>query len=249
MTTWLEGTVVGQTRWTDRLLSLTVDAPPLEFEAGQFARLALDVEGERMARPYSFVNPPQDQPLEFYYAIVPEGPLSPRLASLAKGDKVFLAPRPAGFLVLSEVPDAANLWLLATGTGVGPFLSILRTPTPWARYKRVVLVQAARHRQELVYGDVVERISQAHPEQFSFVPINSALPPSGPPVMQGRIPALIADGSLEARAACPLSPETSQVMLCGNPDMVKDATETLVARGMKRHRRRSPGQITAENYW
>lgn len=253
MTSWLEGTVVGQTRWTERLLSLRVDAPPVPFEAGQFARLALDVEGERVARPYSFVNPPQAAPLEFYYAIVPEGPLSPRLARLVAGDKVFVAPNPAGFLVLPEVPDAENLWMLATGTGVGPFLSMLRTPTPWSRFKRVVLVQAARHPHELVYGEVVGEISEAHPTQFGFIQVNSAAgsgtPSANPAKLHGRIPALISTGSLEALAGCELSAAASQVMLCGNPDMVKDATAALAERGMKKHRRRNPGQITVENYW
>src|SRR5258705_74722 len=113
--TWIDGTVAGQTRWTGRLLSLRVatpaGAPASSFEAGQFARLALDVDGERIARPYSFVNAPGAAPLEFYYAIVDEGPLSPRLATLAAGDRVYVAPNPAGFLVLSEVPDAEILWL------------------------------------------------------------------------------------------------------------------------------------------
>ena len=148
MTKWLEGTVLGQTRWTERLLSLKVDAPLHMFEAGQFGKLALgalDARGERIARPYSFVNPPGQAPLEFYYGVVPEGPLSPLLAQLKPGDRIFLSPRPAGFLVLPEVPDAENLWLISTGTGIGPFLSILRTEEPWTRFRRVVLVHAARH--------------------------------------------------------------------------------------------------------
>jgi ferredoxin/flavodoxin---NADP+ reductase len=249
MTPWLDGTVVGQTRWTERLLSLKVEGPRLSFEAGQFARLALDIGGERIARPYSFVNPPEDSPLEFYYAIVPEGPLSPRLAQLSSGDRVYVAPNPAGFLVLSEVPDARTLWLISTGTGIGPFLSILRSPTPWTRFERVVLVHAARHPQELVYADVVARIVNDHPSQLAFIQVTSAEPPAPAPVLHGRIPALIVNGSLEARAGLALGADTSQVLLCGNPDMVKEATAVLAERGMKKHRRRSPGQITVENYW
>jgi ferredoxin--NADP+ reductase len=248
---WIDGTVVAQTRWTDRLVSLRVetpvDAPELRFEAGQFARLALDIAGERIARPYSFVNAPGAGPLEFYYAIVPEGPLSPRLASLVAGDRVCVAPNPAGFLVLSEVPDAANLWLLSTGTGIGPFLSILRTATPWKRYRKVVLVHATRHPAELVYREVVKSVARAHPEQFAVVRVTSRDPEGD--ALHGRIPALIADGSLEARAGCRISAADAQVMLCGNPDMVKDATVELGLRGMKKHRRRSPGHITVENYW
>ena len=246
MSVWLDGAVVAQTRWTDRLLSLRVDAPKVPFEAGQFGKLALDIDGECVARPYSFVNEPGAAPLEFYYAIVEGGPLSPRLSPLAAGHKGLVAPVAAGFLVLSEVPDAENLWLIATGTGIGPFLSILRTATPWKRYQRIVLVHAARHAGELAYGAVVEAISKAHAGQFSFTSITSR---EAGGMRRGRIPALIADGSLEALAGVELSAAASQVMLCGNPDMVKDAIAVLALRGMKKHRRRNPGQITVENYW
>jgi ferredoxin--NADP+ reductase len=249
MTGWVEGAVVGQARWTERLMSLKVDAPMGPFQAGQFAKLALEIGGERIARPYSFVNAPGAAPLEFYYAIVPEGPLSPRLAALAPGDRVHLSANPAGFLVLSEVPDADTLWMVSTGTGIGPFLSILRTETPWKRFRRVVLVHAVRHVAELVYGEVIEGIAAAHPDQFTCVRIASRDADGTKDLLRGRIPALMRDGSLEARAAGALAAATSQVMLCGNPDMVRDATATLVERGMKKHRRRDPGQITVENYW
>jgi len=249
--TWIEGSVASQTRWTERLLSLRVEIPveaaALPFEAGQFARLALDIGSERIARPYSFVNAPGSVPLEFYFAIVPEGPLSPRLANLGAGDRVFVAPNPAGFLVLSEVPEAANLWLLATGTGIGPFLSILRTATPWKRFQRVILVHAVRHPRELVYGEIIASVAQAHPDQFAHVRVTSR--EAADDALRGRIPALIADGSLESRVRAQLSAADAQVMLCGNPDMVKDAIAELAGRGMKKHRRRSPGHITVENYW
>jgi len=248
---WIDGTVLAQTRWTERLFSLRVEIArgpaALPFEAGQFARLALDIGGERIARPYSFVNAPGTSPLEFYYAIVPEGPLSPRLASLAAGDRVYVAPNPAGFLVLSEVPDSMNLWLLATGTGIGPFLSILRTDIPWKRFQRVVLVHAARHPDELVYGEVIASIASAHSGKFAHIRVTSREAAAN--ALQGRIPGLISDGSLEAHGGCALSSTQAQVMLCGNPDMVKDAMAELALRGMKKHRRRSPGHITVENYW
>ena len=101
---WLTGTVVENRHWTDNLFSLRVAGAPLSFEAGQFVRIALDINGERVARAFSFVNPPQDPVLEFYGIVVPEGPLSPRLARLAPGDALYVASNPAGFLVLSEVP-------------------------------------------------------------------------------------------------------------------------------------------------
>ena len=234
-------------RWSERLFSLRVDAPMPAFEAGQFAKLALDIDGERIARPYSFVNPPGRGPLEFYYAIVPQGPLSPRLARLVAGEEIFLAPNPAGFLVLSEVPPAEDLWLISTGTGIGPFLSIARTGVPWQRYARVVLVHAVREAAELVYRDVLSQIARERGAGFVYVPVVSRVPAAG--MLQGRIPGLLLDGSLEKRAGLAVCAERSQVMLCGNPGMVKDVTATLLERGLKKHRRRNPGQITVENYW
>jgi len=247
MSKWLEGRVIDNRHWTEALFSLRVAAPRLPFEAGQFVKLALDVDGERVARPFSFVNAPDDPVLEFFGVTVPEGPLSPRLARLAAGDTLYVAPNPSGFLVLSEVPDAQTLWLLATGTGLAPFLSILRTETPWRRYANVVLVHAARFARELVYRDTIDALARARGTRFRYVTFVSREPAQG--ALAGRIPAAIGDGRLEQAAAAELSASSSQVMLCGNPDMLKDAGAALAARGMKKHRRRSPGQITAEGFW
>ena len=242
---WLNGKVVETRHWTETLFSLRVEAPSLPFQAGQFVRIALDVEGERVARAFSFVNPPEDATLEFYGVIVPGGPLSPRLARLRAGDPLHIASNPAGFLVLSEVPDARTLWLLSTGTGLAPFLSILRTEAPWGRFRDVVLVHAVRHARELVYRDMIARLQTERRLRYvSFVSREAA-----PGALAGRIPAAVKDGRLEAAAGVPLSAQTSQVLLCGNPDMLKDMNAVLGERGMRKHRRRAPGQITTESFW
>ena len=238
---WLSGTVVENRHWTETLFSLRVAGAPLEFQAGQFVRIALDINGERVARAFSFVNAPQDPVLEFYGVIVPEGPLSPRLATLKSGDALYVARNPAGFLVLSEVPDAETLWLISTGTGLAPFLSILRTETPWRRFRNVVLVHAVRYAGELTYRELIA----ATPARYvTFVSREQA---AGS--LAGRIPAAIADGRLEQAAGVKLAPETSQVMLCGNPQMLRDAAAALMARGLRKHRRRAPGHITVESFW
>ena len=247
MQKWVEGTVVDQKRWTETLFSLCVKAYVSAFEAGQFAKLALAVEGEMVARPYSFVNAPGEQPHEFYYVTLPGGPLTQRLCRLKAGDPVQLAPRPSGFLVLPEVPDGENLWLISSGTGLGPFLSILRTEAPWRRFSRVVLVHAVRHAKELTYRERIERLRDEHPEQMRALSFVSR--EDEPGTLRGRIPAAIEDGRLESAAGVALSAETSQVMLCGNPAMVAGVTEALKARGMRKNRRREPGHITMENYW
>jgi len=245
--TWLEGRVIENRHWTPALYSLRIAGPAFEFEAGQFVKLALDIDGERVARPFSFVSPPGELPLEFYGVIVPGGPLSPRLACLQPGDAVLLSPKPSGFLVLSEVPQSEDLWLLATGTGIAPFLSILRTAAPWARYSRVILVHAVRRAAELVYRDLIEELGRTRGGRFRAVSVVSR--EDSPGALAGRIPAAIADGRLEAAAGCAIAPERSQFMLCGNPDMVKDASGALLARGLRKNRRRVPGHITVENYW
>lgn len=251
MSEWLEGRVAGRRAWTDILVSIEVEAPDLAFTAGQFARLALPAPpGARepmIGRPYSFVNPPGAPRHEFFLAIVPEGPLSPRLAALVPGDPLWLAPRANGFFTVADLPDASSLWCLATGTGVGPFLSILRSPDPWTRFERIVLVQAVRQASDLAYAEVVAGIARAHPGVFRHVPVVSREPHPG--ALRGRIPALIDDGRLEAAAGMPLAAENAHAMLCGNPAMVDDVQATLARRGMLRHRRKVPGHVTVETYW
>ena len=238
---WLESRVIENRRWTDALFSLRVEGPQLRFEAGQFVRIALD---ERIARPFSFVNPPDDPVLEFYGIVVPEGPLSPKLMQLRAGERLLVAPNPAGFLVLSEVPDADTLWLVSTGTGIAPFLSILRTETPWRRFRNVVLVHAVRHARELVYQDMIRKIVKEKSLRYLTFVSREAAPGS----LTGRIPAAMRDGRLETAAELALD-QHSHVMLCGNPDMLKDASGALAERGLRKHRRRTPGHITVESFW
>jgi ferredoxin--NADP+ reductase len=241
MAKWLEARVLENKHWTDALFSLRVEAPRLPFEAGQFVRIALE---ETLARPFSFVNPPEDPVHEFYGIVVPEGPLSPRLAQLRAGNRLLVASNPAGFLVLSEVPDAETLWLVSTGTGIAPFLSILRTETPWRRFRNVVLVHAVRHARELVYGELIRKLSQQHALRYvSFVSREAA-----PGSLAGRIPAALRDGRMEKAAGLAVD-GNSHVMLCGNPAMLKDTQAVLVERGLRKHRRRNPGHITVESFW
>jgi ferredoxin--NADP+ reductase len=247
MTTWLEGEVVQNRHWTDSLFSLRVKDAPLAFDAGQFVRIALDIDGERVARAFSMVNAPSDPVLEFYGIVVPEGPLSPRLARLRAGERLLVASNPAGFLVLSEIPAADVLWLMSTGTGIAPFISMLRAGTPWQRFKHVVLVHAVRQARELTYHDDIDQVRAAQGLRFVYVPVVSR--EDWPRALRGRIPALLIDGRLEGAAGLKLAAAGSQVMLCGNPDMLKDTTAALVGRGLRKNRRRTPGQITVESFW
>lgn len=247
MSHWVQGHVVDKRHWTDDLYSLRIDAAVEPFAAGQFTRLALDIDGERVGRPYSYVNAPDERPLEFYFITIPHGPLSDRLRRLQVGDPVWVSARAGGFFTLASVPAAQHLWLFASGTALGVFLSQLKTEEPWRRFSRVVLAHGVRSADELTYQDEIGRFAASHPDQFVYIPFVSREHTDF--ALRGRIPDAIRDGRLERRAEISLDAATCQVMICGNPDMVRDTTAVLEERGFKRNRRTQPGQITTEQYW
>ncbi len=248
MADWLTATVVENKQWNDRLHSLRLDVDYPLFKAGQFTRLALEVEGELVSRPFSIVNSPDTRPLDFYFIEVLDGLLSTRLAKLKAGDEVLVAPKAAGLLTLDQLPEGKHLYLLSTGTGVGPFLSILNTREVWQQYEKIVLVHAVRYQNELTYQDNIDSINTAHQDQFIYVPFVSR--EEAPEALSGRIPQAVEDGRFEQRTGLKITAEESQVMLCGNPDMVNETMEVLInTHGLKKHSRREPGQISIEKYW
>lgn len=247
MSNWIQGNVVDNKHWTERLYSLHIEADIDPFIAGQYGRLGLDIDGQIVGRPYSFVNAPHENIYEFYSIVVPGGPLSPKLARLSTNDPIWIDKRVNGFFTLNEVPDGRDIWMLSTGTALGPFLSILKFNEVWERFKNVMLIHAVRFVEELTYRDTIQTFREKHKGRFhtlSFVSrekTDIALP--------GRIPAAIANGTLEDRVGFDISPNHSQVMLCGNPEMLIDTRDVLKRKGLKKNLRRSPGHITTESYW
>ncbi|WP_404401109.1 ferredoxin--NADP reductase [Idiomarina seosinensis] len=246
MVQWISGKVVENYRWSESVFSLRVIAEPFHFKAGQFVRLGLTDGTEQLLRAYSLASAPGDTVLDFIIAKVNAGELSPRLAKLQPGDAVNITQPASGFFTLDEVPDGDNLWMLATGTGIGPFISMLRTDKPWQRFQRINLVHGVRHAADLVYQQQIQQWQQQHPGQLGYQPVitRETIPGS----LQRRIPQLIADGQLETALDCHLS-DCSQVMLCGNPDMIAESRTVLASRGLAKNTRRKPGNVTAENYW
>ena len=247
MSNWVNATVIENKHWTQSLYSLRVEGEIDSYKAGQFGRLGLQIEDQIVGRPYSFVSAPNHQIHEFYSIVVEEGPLSPLLAQLKPGDPVYLDKKPNGFFTLDELPDSKHLWMLSTGTGIGPYLSILQTETPWQRFEKIVLVHAVRNSAELTYRELIDRFSKQDPEKFNYVPFVSREETDF--AMHGRIPAAISDGRLENRTNIQINADQSQVMICGNPEMVKDTRAVLQERGLAKNLRRKPGNITTENYW
>jgi len=243
---WVQGRVVAKRQWNHRLYSMTFDARVAPFKAGQFTQIALDVGPERIGRPYSLVNPPQERPLEIYFNAIPEGPLTPRLSDLSQGDSVWVAAAASGIFTLDAMPAARDLWLIATGTALGVYLSILRTPDPWERFQRIYLVHGVRSADELTYGEVIGTLRDTHGDRFQFIPVFSREQRDG--VLHGRIPPLLTAGELEGRAGAAIEADHSHLMLCGQADMIKEVRAFLEARGMRRHRRNEPGHYTTEQY-
>lgn len=253
---FIEGRVVGRTDFSDSLFALRFVAPIEPFVAGQYCRAGVLTPGGAaggdtlVMRPYSLVNAPGQTPQEILVTRVPPeqgGVVSPALHGLKVGDPICVGPRANGFFSMPEVPDAEVLWCLATGTGIGPFVSILRTAAPWQKFARVVVVHAARYAAELAWRDEFEAMVRARAGAFSYVPFVSREVVSG--ALPGRIPAALADGRLEAQAGVALTAASSHCMLCGNPQMVSETLALLESRGLRKHRRKTPGQITTESYW
>lgn len=268
-------TVLSKTTWTPNLFSFTVSRPAsFKFTAGQFVRLGVnpsqlqyyqqqdeassDVSdaalNEDIFRAYSIISSPFDEVLEFFSIVIPDGAFTSQLQHLQVGDELLLNMMPFGFLTLAryQKPLPKDLWLLATGTGLAPFLSMLQDLQTWQDYEHIVLAYSARSIEELAYVDKIESLQEDfgtlvdNPAKLIFIPIVTREPVEG--ALTERLPKLLLDGTLQERAGIALDTDSTHVMLCGNPDMVEDTKETLKSLGLVMNRR-GEGNIAVENYW
>lgn len=223
------------------------------FTAGQFARLGVrKPSGSLVWRAYSMVSAPHDEFLEFFSVVVPEGEFTSELRRLGPGDELLVERQPFGYLTLDRFPDGRDLWLLATGTGIAPFLSILQDFAVWERFERIVLVYSVREARELAYQPLIHTLMQRdylaeHAHKLIYLPTITR--EQRPDALHGRITSLLDSGELERAAALELSPEHSRIMLCGNPQMIEDTRLRLKARDLQLSLTRRPGQVAVENYW
>lgn len=238
-------------RWAHNLFSFTMTRPAhFKFTAGQFARIGLMVNGELVVRAYSVVSSPFDENLEFFSIVVPDGAFTSNLQHLEVDDELYLDKTAYGYLTLAryQLPLAHDLWLLATGTGLAPFLSMLQDFETWTKYQHIHLIYSVRSTTELAYVDRIQEIAESFGEGhtgFKFVPIITRDPNA---TLHDRLPVLIENGELEKVVGLSLNPATSHVMLCGNPQMVEDTKDALKQRGLTMNRR-GEGNIAVENYW
>ncbi|WP_374500025.1 ferredoxin--NADP reductase [Zoogloea sp.] len=240
-------------RWTPRLFSFRMTRPAhFHFRPGQFARLGLDGEdGQTFWRPYSMVSTPDDPELEFLSIVVPGGAFTSRLETLRVGDTIRFNTLSFGFLTTDTFDSGTTLWMLATGTGLAPFVSLLRDPATWRQFPRLVLVHGVRHGAELAYRDELLRLVDEAPVPGggSLRYLSAVTRESVSGALSARIPTLLASGDLQQAAGWPLDREVSRIMICGNPDMVQDTRSWLTAQGFRPHRRKEPGQFLVELGW
>jgi ferredoxin--NADP+ reductase len=239
-------------RWTEKLFSFRLTRQPgFRFIPGQFVRLGLpDGQGGLVWRPYSMVSATYDDYLEFYSIAVPDGQFTSRLARLDVGDEVAVDRSIWGHLTTDRFQDGDHLWMLATGTGLAPFLSILNDAAVWQQYARLVLVHSVRQGAELSYREWLDALPR-HPlvgawaDRLHYQPVVTR--EAWPGALGQRIPELLANGGLETAISLPLDPAHSRLMVCGNPEMVEDTRRQLQTRGLVLAKRGQPGQVAVEN--
>ncbi|WP_394375513.1 ferredoxin--NADP reductase [Stutzerimonas frequens] len=239
---------------TPNLFTLRTSRDPgFRFTAGQFARLGVrKPSGCIVWRAYSMVSAPHDEFLDFFSIVVPDGEFTSELSRLKVGDELLVDKQAFGFLTLDRFPDGRDLWLLATGTGIAPFLSILQDFEAWQRFERIILVYSVREARELAYQQLIAELPQRDyleglGTKLLYLPVVTR--ERVPGALHGRITALIENGELERAADLQLTPEHSRIMLCGNPQMIEDTRAVLKARDLNLAMTRRPGQVAVENYW
>ncbi len=238
MSKYLSETVLSVHHWNDTLFSFTTTRRQgLRFRNGHFLMIGLEVDGKPLVRAYSVVSPNYEEHLEFLSIKVPNGPLTSRLQNIKVGDPVLVSEKSVGTLVIDDLNPGKHLYLFSTGTGMAPFMSIIRDPDTYERFEKVILVHGVRLVSELAYGDYLknelpkdEFLGEMVSQQFIYYPTvtREAFKQTG------RLTTAIESGQLFKDIGLPpLDPAVDRAMICGSPAMLKETSDMLDARGFK----------------
>ena len=252
MSAFLEEKVLSVHHWTDRLFSFTTTRDTaLRFSNGHFTMIGLrQPNGKPLLRAYSIASANYEEYLEFLSIKVQDGPLTSQLQHIKEGDTIIVGKKPTGTLLIDYLLPAKNLYLLGTGTGLAPWMSIIRDPETYERFEKVVLVHGVRFINELAYRDYITQELPEHEflgeivrEQLIYYPTVSREPFE----REGRITTLIESGQMARELGLPeLNPETDRVMICGSPHMLRDLKALCEARGFKEGNTTTPGDFVIE---
>ncbi|ABM40408.1 Ferredoxin--NADP(+) reductase [Acidovorax sp. JS42] len=251
MSAFHEERVLTVHHWTDRLFSFTTTRDPaLRFSNGHFTMIGLKVDGKPLLRAYSIVSANYEEHLEFLSIKVPDGPLTSRLQHIQVGDSIIVGKKPTGTLLIDYLLPAKRLYLMSTGTGLAPFLSVIRDPETYEKFEQVILIHGVRQVAELAYHDYITKELPQHEflgelitKQLKYYPTVTREPFRN----QGRMPNLIDSGKLAADLGLPeLNPLEDRVMLCGSPEMLASLKELLEKRDFEEGNTTRPGDFVIE---
>lgn len=245
----LNATLVRRVEITKDLIIMSVkpdDGVP-EFKPGQYVALGLPEAGadgkeKLIKRAYSIGSSPEDRgALEFFYAVVASGELTPKLVALKEGDRLYCAPKIVGTFTLDDVPADANLVLVSTGTGIAPFMSMLRTRGTWHPGRRITLIHGVRYVSDLAYVAELTSLAKNDP-RFRYISTVSRADASWSG-NKGYVQKILEEGDI------PLEPSRDHVFACGNPAMIGDLEKLLTDKGYIVHAKKTPGSLHLEKYW
>lgn len=251
MSAFNEERVLSVHHWTDKLFTFTTTRDPaLRFSNGHFTMIGLRVNNKPLLRAYSIVSANYEDHLEFLSIKVPDGPLTSRLQHIQVGDMVIVGRKPTGTLVIDYLLPGKRLYLLSTGTGLAPFMSIVRDPETYEKFDQVILVHGVREVDELAYHDLLvehlpkhEFLGEMVTSKLRYYPTVTRQPYKN----MGRVTQLIESGKLFADLQVPpLDPATDRVMICGSPGMLRDLKQMLETRGFKEGNTSIPGDFVIE---
>ncbi|MCS0584160.1 ferredoxin--NADP reductase [Massilia pinisoli] len=251
MSNFYEAEVLSVHHWTDRLFSFTTTRDPgFRYQSGQFAMIGLDVDGRPLMRAYSMVSPHYDEQLEFLSIKVPDGPLTSRLQNIRVGDAILVGRKASGTLLSQNLLPGKHLYLLGTGTGLAPFMSIVQDPDIYDKFDKVILVHGCRHASELAYQQRIaadlpnhEFLGEMVAGRLLYYPTVTREPFEN----QGRIPDLLTSPQFYDKLGVPpLDIDHDRFMLCGSPAMLKDTVEVLQAHGLTEGNMSHPGHYVIE---
>ena len=244
--------VIDVHHWNDSLFSFrTTRDPGFRFDSGQFVMMGLEVDGRPLMCAYSIASANYEEHLEFFSIKVADGPLTSRLQHLQSGDPVLVSRKPTGTLVLNDLKPGRHLYLLGTGTGLAPFLSLVRDPETYERFEKIVLAHGVRNIDDLAYAEQLQHELPQHEYLGPLVREKLIYYPSVTREAfrnRGRITDAIADGLMgETIGLPPLDPSIDRIMLCGSPAMLDDLSALLDGRGFHASpRTREPGDYVIE---
>lgn len=236
--------------WTDKTFSFTTSRPSgFRFRSGEFAMIGLMVDGKPLVRAYSIASPNWGEELEFYSIKVEDGPLTSRLQHLAVGDQILIRPKPVGTLVHDALTPGKRLVLFSTGTGIAPFVSVIRDPETYEKFEKVILTHTCRDVKELDYGFEIVRqcaedelLSEVVGGRLQHIPTTTREESE----RMGRMTDWLRDGRFEGMTGQALTATTDRVMICGSMEMLKEHKEICEAAGMSEGSNSEPGDFVIE---